>query len=240
MYKNKKILAIVMARGGSKGIKRKNLKKINGYSLVAISAKVLKKIKSIDKSIISSDSNQIINEGIKFGLKKIFKRPALLSGDIVSDYDVIKHGLLSAEKFFKTKYDLALMIQPTSPLRTVKHINDCIKLYFKKKGTTSVWSVSKIDTKFHPMKILEIKNNFLKYFHKKGKKIIARQQLDQKYYRNGVCYVVNRKTILKEKNLLGNKSVPYIMSDKVINIDSIEDLDLASFYFNKLFRKKKF
>ena len=228
MFKNKKILAVVMARGGSKGIKFKNLKKINGNSLISISAKLLKKIKIIDRSIISSDNNKIIKESIRFGLKKLFKRPKFLSGDLISDYDVIKHALLSAERIDKTKYQAVLMIQPTSPLRKAKHINDCIKLFFRKKNITSVWSVSKVDTKFHPMKILEKKKGLLKHYHTKGPKIIARQQLDKKYFRNGICYVVDRKTILKEKNLQGKKSVPYVMNEKIVNIDTIEDLKLAA------------
>jgi CMP-N-acetylneuraminic acid synthetase len=239
MYKNKKILAVVMARGGSKGIKYKNLRKINGNSLISISAKLLKKIKIIDKSIISSDNESIIKESTKFGLKKLFKRPDFLSGDIVSDYDVMKHALISAERIDKTKYHLVLMIQPTSPLRQAKHITDCIKLFFKKKDTTSVWSVSKVDTKFHPMKILEKKDSFLKYYHSKGPKIIARQQLDEKYFRNGICYVVSRNTILKEKNLMVKKSVPYIMNDKVLNIDTIEDLELAAYYIKNFSQVKK-
>ncbi len=230
MYKNKKILAVVMARGGSKGIRFKNLKRINGLSLVAIAAKLLKKIKIVDVSIISSDNEKIIKEGQKFGLKKIFKRPKSLSGDIVSDYSVIRHALIMSENFFKVKFNLVLMIQPTSPLRTTKHIIDCIKLFFRKKGTTSVWSVNEIDTKFHPMKLLVKKNKILKYFHKNGSKIIARQQLDTKYYRNGICYVIDRNTILKQKNLLGNKCIPYVMTEKTVNIDTIEDLKQATFY----------
>jgi CMP-N,N'-diacetyllegionaminic acid synthase len=230
MYKKKKILAVVMARGGSKGIRFKNLRKINGNSLVAITAKLLKKIKIIDKSIISSDNDSILDEAEKFGLKKIFKRPSVLSGDLVSDFDVIRHALINSEKFYNTNFNLVLMIQPTSPLRTKKHIIECIKLFFKKKNTTSVWSVSKLDTKFHPMKILEKKNDTLKYYHSKGSKIIARQQLDSKYFRNGICYVIDRKTILKEKNLLGKKSIPYIMDENIVNIDTIEDLKQATFY----------
>ncbi len=219
-----------MARGGSKGIKKKNLKKINGASLVALAANLLKKINIIDISIISSDDKQILKEAEKFGLKKIFKRPSNLSGDFVSDFDVMRHALKFSENFYKTKFELVLMIQPTSPMRKKRHIIDCIKLFFKKKGTTSVWSVSKLDTKFHPLKILESKNKVLNYYNKKGSKIIARQQLDQKYFRNGICYVIHRKTILFEKNLLGKKSVPYIMDDKVVNIDTREDLNLANHY----------
>ena len=89
MYKNKKILAVVMARGGSKGIKFKNLKKINNRSLVSIAAQLLNKIKIIDTSIISSDNDKIIREATKNGLKKIFKRPLALSGDLVIRFFVI-------------------------------------------------------------------------------------------------------------------------------------------------------
>ena len=89
------------------------------------------------------------------------------------------------------------------------------------------------------MKILEKKDSFLKYYHSKGPKIIARQQLDEKYFRNGICYVVSRNTILKEKNLMGKKSVPYIMNDKVVNIDTIEDLELAAYYIKNFSQVKK-
>ena len=89
------------------------------------------------------------------------------------------------------------------------------------------------------MKILEIKKKILKYYDNKATKIIARQQLDQKYFRNGICYVIDRKTILNEKNLLGNKSVPYIMIDKVVNIDTIQDLELAKYHLSSQLKKKK-
>ena len=93
MYKNKKILAVVMARGNSKGIKNKNLKKINGLPLVSIAGKLLKKINIIDRSILSTDSKRISVCGKKSGLSIFFKRPMSLSKDMTSDFKVINHSL---------------------------------------------------------------------------------------------------------------------------------------------------
>ncbi len=101
MYRNKKILAIVPARGGSKGIKLKNLKRINKKSLIRIVGELLSKIKYIDFSIISTDNKKIADEAKKYNLEYFFKRPKKLSGDIVSDHAVVKHALLKAEKYKK-------------------------------------------------------------------------------------------------------------------------------------------
>ena len=227
MYKNKTILAIVPARGDSKGIKNKNLKKIKGKTLVEHAGNVLKKISWIDYSIVSSDSNKIIKSAKKSNLECIFKRPKNISGDKIGDYTVIRHALKTFEKIKKKKIDIILLIQPTSPLRKVKHIKDVIKIIISKQ-LDSVWSVSKVDLKFHPFKQLIIKNKNLHYFDKKGQYIVARQQLKNTFYRNGVVYAFSRKSILKNKNLLGKKSFAYKIDTPQISIDTLKDLRLAN------------
>ena len=101
MYKNKIILAIVPARGNSKGIKNKNLKKIKGLSLVERAGNILKKISWIDYSIISSDSDKIIRAAKRSNLEYIFKRPKNISGDRIGDHAVIKHALKTVERLKK-------------------------------------------------------------------------------------------------------------------------------------------
>ena len=234
MYKNKTILAIVPARGNSKGIKNKNLKKIKGLSLVEHAGNVLKKINWIDYSIISSDSDKIIKVAKKSNLEYFFKRPKSISGDRISDYSVIKHAVNTFEKKKKIKIDIILLIQPTSPLRKAKYIKDVIKKIIDEK-LDSVWSVSKVDLKFHPLKQLIFNSDGLFYYNKKGKDIIARQQLLNTYHRNGVVYAISKKSILKNKDLLGKKSSAYIIKTPQISIDTLKDLKLAS----KLIRYKK-
>ena len=146
MYKNKIILAIVPARGKSKGIKNKNLKKIKNLSLVEHAGNIIKKINWIDFAIISSDSKKIIKTAKKSNLECLFKRPKIISGDMISDYQVVKHALKTTEKKKRKKIDIILLIQPTSPLRKTYHIEDVIKKIVDEK-LDSVWSVSKVNFK---------------------------------------------------------------------------------------------
>jgi len=227
MYKNKTILAIVPARGNSKGIKNKNLKKIKGLSLVEHAGNVLKKISWIDYSIISSDSDKIIKAAKKSSLECIFKRPKKISGDRISDHSVMIHALKAVEKLKKDKIDIILLVQPTSPLRKVIDIKNVIKKIVDEK-LESVWTISKTDLKFHPLKQLTLKKNILSHYNKKGKDIIARQQLSNTYYRNGVVYAVTKKLVLKNKNLISKKSSGYLINTPQISIDTVKDFKLAS------------
>lgn len=226
MYKNKKILVVVLARGGSKGIKHKNLKKINKISLVGHVGNLVSKIKFLDKTIISTDSNKIGNEGKKYNLLFDFKRPKKLSGDKVSDQDALLHALKKSEKIYKQNFDIVVSLPPTSPLRKK---NDVIKAIKKMINFNydSLWTISPTDKKFHPMKALKINKNYLKFDHIKGSNIKYRQQLYDTYYRNGVAYIISKKLLLKKK-LLNQKTGYYLINSFQISIDTLKDLKLAN------------
>ena len=223
MIGKKKIIAIIPARGGSKGIKLKNLKKIKGKTLVTIVGEFVKKIKGIDKSVISTDHPKIAKIAIDSGLTFYSFRSKKLSGDRVSDTKVVLETLLQVEKREKNKYDIVLMLHPTSPLRKIKDVIGAIKLLINKKYD-SVWTVSKTDTKYHPYKQLVLKKNKLSYFSPKGKTIIARQQLSDVYHRNSAAYVVKTDFLKKNKKIFGNNTGAYILKDKQISIDTVQDL----------------
>ena len=225
MYKNKKILAVIPARSGSKGIINKNLKKIRNRSLIEITANILKKVQYIDCAMISTDGVKIANEARKFDLKFFKKRPPYLSGDKIGDAPVLKEALISAEKNMKSKFNIILMTQVTSPLRTAKNIKDVIKKIINKK-LDAVWTVSKIEKKYHPLKQLKINNNKLSIYNNDGLKIVARQQLDDTYIRNGAAYAFSRKAIMK-KNLMPKKTSYILLKSKQISIDNTKDLRLA-------------
>ncbi len=225
MYKNKKILAIVLARAGSKGIKNKNLKKINGVTLVGRVGLFLKKIKYVDYSVVSTNSNKIGKQASKHGLKFIFKRPHYISGPKTSDEEVLRHALLETEKKTEEKFDIIVSLAPTSPLRKVNDVVASIKKLIEKKFD-AVWTISKTDKKYHPYKALIIKKNNLKFFSIHGNKIKYRQQLKDTYFRNGASYVLTRKTIIKRKIITNNSS--YILCKaKQVSIDNLEDLRKA-------------
>lgn len=223
MYKKKKILAIVLARSGSKTIKNKNIVKVNNTPLVGLVGKVIGKTKIIDEAIVSTDSDKIGKISKRYGLNYSFKRPKKLSGDIVSDFKVLEHALKKMEKIKKIKFDIVISLPPTSPLRSKKFIEQGVYKLISNKYD-SLWTISKTDTKFHPEKQLVIKKNKLTYYHKNGSNIIARQQLSKIYHRNGVAYIMTRNCILKKKTLLTKNSGYLIIAEKQISIDTMEDL----------------
>ena len=224
MYKKKSILVVVLARGGSKTIKNKNLVKIKKIPLVGLVGKLVKKMKIIDKALVSTDSDRIGKTSQKYGLDYIFKRPKNISGNIVSDFKVLEHALKTTEKILRRRFDIIISLPPTSPLRDKNYIEKGIKKLIKNKFD-SLWTVSKTDTKFHPEKQLILKKNKLNYFHRNGPSIIARQQLSDMYHRNGVAYIMTRDCILKKKKLLTNNSGYLINNKKQISIDTFEDLN---------------
>ncbi len=224
MIKNKKILAIVPARGGSKEIKLKNLKKIKNKSLIEITSKFIDNCSFIDAKALSSDHPKILKEGKRLKFKNI-KRPKKLSGSMISDYKVIKHTL---KLFIKQNFypDYIVYLQPTSPIRKKQQLINALKKVIKNKYDGS-WSVTKISQKYNFLKLLKIYKNKLYLINNNGKKVIARQMLKPNYIRNGVFYIFETKKLIKAKSIYLNKIFPSITNYKIANIDNLEDLKNA-------------
>ncbi len=232
MFKNKRIIAVVPARGGSKGIKLKNLRKINGKSLVELVGETISQLDFIDYAVVSTDHKKIAKVASDCGLRVPFMRPKKISGDLISDIAVLTHTVREVEKQENVKFDIIVMLQPTSPFRRAKDVKDTI---FKliEGGYDSVITVSITDTKAHPLKQLIIKSDRLNYYDKNGKNIIARQQLGKLYHRNGVAYAMTRNCLFDQKTLIGSNSSAVIIEDYMVNIDTEEDLQYAQYLCNK-------
>jgi CMP-N,N'-diacetyllegionaminic acid synthase len=226
MYKEKNILCVVPARGGSKGIPLKNLREISGVSLVARAGHIAAKISLLDKYIVSTDHVKIAEVAKKSGLEVPFMRPESLSGDRISDYQVLSHALVHMERSDNKIYDIVVMLQPTSPSRTVEQVEATIKK-LADNNYDSVITVNPIDLKNHPLKLLSFDEDKLRYYDERGKTIIARQQLTPLYQRNGVAYAMTRSCLLDQKSVIGENASAIVISDDVVNIDTEEDLLLA-------------
>jgi CMP-N,N'-diacetyllegionaminic acid synthase len=227
MYKEKRILAVIPARGGSKGIKLKNLRAVAGKSLVAWACSAVNESTLIDRKIISTDHEQIAAEARTCKVEVPFMRPENLSGDFVSDLEVLTHAVTESEKIYGETYNVVLMMQPTSPTRKVEHIEQIIKKLVD-ENLDSVWTVSATDLKFHPLKQLTIgPNGLLDFYLEEGKSIIARQQLKPVYHRNGIGYAFSRECLLEQKGIKGKRAGAIIIEGSVANIDTVEDLDFA-------------
>jgi len=231
MINNLRVLAVIPARGGSKGVPLKNLREINGISIVEMAAKITSDIELIDRVIVSTDHSKIAKSAIKGGAVAPFVRPEKLSGDRVSDLEVLTHALLEMETQDNQVYDIILMLQPTSPMRTTKHIIEVLNMLICNEYD-AVWTVSETDSKSHPLKQLKVNNNILSYYDQRGKNIIARQQLDPVYHRNGIAYAITRECLIDKKTIMGDKAGALVCKGNNISIDTEWDFFLVEQQIN--------
>ena len=228
MIDGQRILVVCPARGGSKGIPLKNLKPFLGVPLVARVGHLVREIPGIDRAVVSTDSEEIAEIARKSGLDDPFRRPAELSGDRISDLQVLTHALQETERLDKVDYDIVVMLQPTSPLRTAEHVRDTIRMLID-GDWDAVWTVSETDSKGHPLKQLTVKDGRLDYYDPAGKQIIARQQLIPVYHRNGVAYAIRRNCLLQQKSIAGERTGALVLEGNLVSIDTMWDLELAEF-----------
>ncbi|MBW2504362.1 MAG: acylneuraminate cytidylyltransferase family protein [Deltaproteobacteria bacterium] len=223
-----RILVVCPARGGSKGIPNKNLKPFLGIPLVARVGHLVKEIAVVDRAIVSTDSDEIARVAKEAGLDAPFYRPDDLSGDRISDLQVLTHALLEMERLDNVVYDIIVMLQPTSPLRTVVHVKDTIQMLVD-GNWDAVWTVSETDSKNHPLKQLTVENGQLDYYDPAGKQVIARQQLVPVYHRNGVAYAIRRRCLLEQKSISGERTGALVLKENLVSIDTLWDLELAEY-----------
>ena len=227
MLNGKSILVVVPARGGSKGVKLKNIRKINGVPLVALVGHVVRQLPYVDRAVVSTDHPEIVEIAEKSGLDVPFMRPEQLSGDVVADGHVLHHALMECEKVDNRKFDIIIMLQPTSPFRKPFHVTETVEKLIKGRYD-AVWTVSETDSKAHPLKQLVIRNDILDFYDPAGAKIIARQQLTPVYHKNGVAYVMTRDCILN-KEIKGVRTSFVVIEELMVNIDTEFDFKLAEF-----------
>jgi len=227
MLQGNRILAIVPARGGSKGVPLKNLRQLAGIPLVARVGNLIDSLPCVDRWVVSTDHEEIARVAESAGLSAPFRRPESLSGDRIGDLEVLTHALLEIERLDDVRYDIVLMLQPTSPLRQPEHIASTLEKLVA-EDRDSVWTVSPTDPKFHPLKALEIgEDGRMTHFDPRGNAIIARQQLRPVYHRNGVAYAIRRTCLLDQKSIVGENAAALVIRKTLVNIDTLEDFERA-------------
>lgn len=232
MINGQRILVVCPARGGSKGIPLKNLQPFLGVPLVARVGHLVAEIPGIDRAVVSTDSEAIAVVAKESGLEVPFYRPESLSGDRISDLEVLSHALVEMERLDGVNYDILVMLQPTSPLRRAEHVMDTIEMLIN-GDWDAVWTVSETDSKDHPLKQLTVSDGRLDYYDEGGKQIIARQQLVPVYHRNGVAYAIRRDCLLDQKSIKGERTGALVLEGNMVSIDTYWDLELVEYIFNK-------
>lgn len=209
------ILAIIPAKGGSKGILHKNLQKLENIPLVNHTVNCAKKSKLLTRIIVSTDSKEIAQVTKSAGAEIPFIRPKKFAKDTSSQLDVVKHALdylAKKEQYFP---DIVCVLHPTDPLRTTKRIDDSIKLLEKSKADI-VLGVGKVRT--HPYRSFHLKNGFLKPFKENFHRYYQRQLFPPLYFPTGE-YTFWYKTYTKYGKIYGPKIKPLISKSDEINVD---------------------
>ena len=233
MIQNQSILAVIPARGGSKGVPLKNLRTVGGLSLVAWAGDVIAKVTEIDRAVVSTDHDGIAETAVAAGIAAPFQRPESLAGDRIGDLEVLTHALQATEKLDGRKYDIVVMLQPTSPFRKPEQVSACIRMLVE-GNWDAVWTVSPTDSKSHPFKQLLIAEaDELDLYDSAGAQIIARQQLEPVYHRNGIAYAFTRECLLEQKTIRGKRTGALVIEEPCVNIDTEWDLELAEFLLSR-------
>ena len=220
-YKNKKVIAIIPARSGSKSIKDKNIVNFRGRPLIAWSIEQCLKSKEINEVYLSTDSKKYAAIANKFGLKKIILRPKNISKDKSTDYEFIKHFIDNVD----TNHEVIAHIRPTTPLRDVKLLDNIIKFFILNEKYSSLRAVHENPETAY--KSFELENKFLKPL-KGVKKTMdqlnnPRQNFSKTYSANGYIDLYRKKFIIKNRRLFGNKVMGYI-TPLTMEIDSLDEL----------------
>ena len=225
-----KVLAVIPARGGSKGLPGKNIKLLNKKPLIGWSIESAKQSKLIDKTIVSSDDNEIINIAKQFGAETPFVRPDNLASDTSTTKDVLIHALTHLSSKGET-YDYLVLLQPTTPFRKDGDINNMIKLA-KESNADMVVSVK--ETASNPYYVLfeEDENGCLQ--KSKPSNYTRRQDCPTVYEYNGSVYVIKVSSLFENNSLSFNKTIKYQMDEfHSVDIDNQFDFDFAEFLLTK-------
>jgi N-acylneuraminate cytidylyltransferase len=234
-----KVIAIIPARGGSKGIPRKNLVSLAGKPLIAHSILHAKQSGLIQRVIVSSEDEEILETARAFGAETPFIRPKELAEDQVLDLPVFQHALHWLKEHESYQPDIVVHLRPTAPFRKNGWIDDAINLLEKHPDADSVRSVSKPDK--HPYRMFTIKSDgFLQPIMQHEHPIpylLRRQDLPDVYYYNCVIDVTRYETITAKNSMTGEKIFPYVMNaDEVWDIDSPQDLEIGKILFSGLLK----
>lgn len=227
MFQGKKILAVIPARGGSKGLPGKNIKELCGKPLLCWSIDVARGIVEDEDICVSTDSSVIKKVVERYGLKVPFLRPDVLASDTATTRDVLVHAL----DFYTTqgkRYDIVLLLQPTSPLRTIVQIKEALDLY-----TLDIDMVVSVKVSHSPAVLAqENENGFLVPVF--NTKVGRRQDMARFYEYNGAIYIINVESLYSCTTLNFEKKIKYVMDDESsLDIDNQLDFDFVELIMQK-------
>jgi CMP-N-acetylneuraminic acid synthetase len=222
-----RVLGLIPARGGSKGIPRKNIRPLGGKPLLQYSAESALAARRLARVVLSTDDEEIAKIGLECGLEVPFLRPAELAEDTTPTLPVVQHAIRWLESEGE-RFDAVCLLQPTNPFRRAEHIDDCIDL-LEKSGADSAVSLLPVPAEYNPHWVyFQDEEGSLRLSTGEETPIPRRQALPPAFHREGSVYVTRRSVVMDENSLYGKRVVGYLMeADSSVNIDNQEDWERA-------------
>lgn len=224
-------VAFIFARGGSKGVPRKNIRDLGGQPLIAYSIRAAQGCPLIDRVVVSTDDDEIASVAREYGAEVPFIRPVELSGDCSSEYDAWKHAIRTFEKVYEEKIDIFVSLPPTSPLRSVVDIENCIGEYAQTDADMVITVKEAARSPFFNM----VKSDEEGFFHlvnlaPDGTRYIRRQDVPTVYDMTTVAYVSSPDFILNTNSIFSGRVKSVLVPDeRAVDIDTMLDFKFAEF-----------
>lgn len=228
-----RILGIIPARGGSKGVPRKNIREVGGKPLIAWTIDEARQSRYIRRLVVSSDDDEILAVAARYGCETL-KRPAELARDDTPSYDVIAHAVQQDRS-----YTHIVLLQPTSPLRTAEDIDRCIETCLERDVPACV---SVCETEVTPYWMYTIDRNgcMAPLLGREAGEYTQRQLAPKAYALNGAVYVARTDWYLREKTFVRDGTVPYIMPhERSIDIDTPFQMEIADYLLRRPNRNRQ-
>ena len=229
MFNGKRVLALIPARGGSKGIKDKNISDLCGKPLIAYAIESGLRSQYVDSVVVTTDSLKIAEVARQYGARVPFMRPTKLASDTAKTLDAVMHAVQTLKQMGE-HYDILLLLQPTQPLRRSTDVDGAIEMFFE-QGCQDLASVSEVTD--HPILIRTVEEGRLKQLLACSS--TCRRQDMPTYYRINGCIYINRIDRLDQNTSFNDNPVPYIMPRAYsIDIDEPADLEMARIQLRNL------
>lgn len=224
MYQNKTFLAIIPARSGSKGLPNKNIKNLCGKPLMAWSIEAGLQSRYIDEVVVSTDSEEYAKIAREYGAQIPFLRPMELSLDTSTTFDSIKHTIDFYKSQLNKTFDYIVLLEPTSPLREVKDIDQAIEMLFLNQNVEAIVGICKTESQNPAFLINLTHTNIIEGYTNKNFKPIRRQEIEDVYFFEGTIYISKTETLLQKQNFYHHKTMGYIVPKwKSLEVDDEDD-----------------
>lgn len=223
-----RVLFVITARGGSKGVPRKNIRMVGKFPLIAYKIIAAKKCRYESRVIVSTDDEEIAKISRDYGAEVPFMRPDELADDLASSMDVVAHAMNWISENDTESYDYICLLEPSSPFASYKDLNNALEL-LEKTGADTLLGMKEVEVSTRFIHTLD-ENGGLSEFYRavKDQTSVRRQDQKKEYTMNGCMYIAKWDYFMKNKLFHSEKSIPYIMpEEKSIEIDTMLNYEMA-------------